>query len=669
MDGATDMQGDVMAGRMGWWLGLALAVGIAAPALATGTIRVGSLTLQRCNADFDGYCGSIRRPLDATGAIAGATQIGFEWYPRERRGKPALGTVLTVEGGPGYASTDSREGYVRLFTPLRDRRDILIVDLRGTGTSGAIDCKGLQTTPDFTPANLAACGRQLGRRAQLYGSAAAADDVAAVLDALGLAKVDYYGDSYGTFLGQVLAVRHPRRLRTLTLDSAYPVTQTSPWFESEWDTAVRGFALVCSRSPSCKALGGGTSARLERLLDRLRRQPITGRAPNGDGFISKVTAEPGVLLLMMLRAGNGPTAYRDLDAAARALFERGDELPLLRLVAETINSNTVGGGDPAAFSVGLYTAVVCSDYPLLFDLAAPRAARASQLAAGIARKRQQEPAVFAPFTIGEFLASPFNFARVDLCLDWPRPNDAHPQGRPVPPGAVFPSVPTLVLSGDIDTVTSPVEGRRTADQFPNATQVLVHNVTHITAIGDNGYFVAPKGADLTACTSRIIWRFIERGAMGDTSCAAGIRPIRTVPAFAVRAAEVAPLTPLAGNRAGPAARRLAAAAVETAGDVIARYFANYTGAGAGLRGGRFGFDQFADGYLFTLRGVRWAEDLAVSGRLRWNQTTGEVTARLELAGAGAGSLELSWNDRVTDALVTVVGAVNGERVRGERLAP
>ncbi len=635
---------------------------------ATQTIRVGSAVLTHCDDDFDGYCGSLRRPLDATGAIPGAVDIGFLWFPHTGAG-PALGTILTVEGGPGYASTDSREGYVRLFTPLRDRRDILIVDLRGTGTSGAIDCPRLQNTPDFAPANLAACGRQLGRRAQLYGTAAAADDVAAVLTALGLRQVDLYGDSYGTFFGQVFAVRHPDRLRTLTLDSAYPVTQTSPWFETEWETAVRGFALVCSRSPSCRQLGGSSSARIERLLERLRRQPVSGRAPDGDGTFRRVTADPGQLLLMMLRAGNGPTTYRDLDAAARALFERDDRLPLLRLVAESINSNTVGGGDPAAFSVGLYTAVVCSDYPLLFDLGAGPSRRRAQLAAGIARERRVAPDVFAPFTLDEYLASPFNFARVDLCLDWPRPNDAHPQGQPVPPGAVFPRVPTLVLSGDIDTVTSPEEGRRTAAQFPDATQVLVHNVTHITAIGDNGYFVAPQGADIGACASRIIWRFVETGAVGDTACAARVRPIRTVPAFATRAAQVAPVTPLPGNRAGPAARRIAAAAAETAGDVIARYFANYSGAGAGLRGGRFSFFQFADGYRFTFERVRWTEDLAVSGRLRWNQTTGAISAWLQLAGAGSGSLHLTWNDRETDAVLRVTGTVDGERIRAERLAP
>ena len=59
----------------------------------------------------------------------------------------------------------------------------------------------------------------------------------------------------------------------------------------------------------------------------------------------------------------------------------------------------------------------------------------------------------------------------------------------------------------------------------------------------------------------------------------------------------------------------------------------------------------------------------MSGRLRWNQTTGEVSARLELVGAGSGHLELSWNDREIDAVATVTGSVNGERLRAERLAP
>ena len=42
--------------------------------------------------------------------------------------------------------------------------------------------------------------------------------------ALGLGKVFFYGDSYGTLFGQAYAVRYPGSLRGLVLDSAYPAT-------------------------------------------------------------------------------------------------------------------------------------------------------------------------------------------------------------------------------------------------------------------------------------------------------------------------------------------------------------------------------------------------------------------------------------------------------------
>ena len=60
--------------------------------------------------------------------------------------------ILPQEGGPGYSSTGTRDAYLNIFEPLRDRRDILIVDKRGTGTSGAIDCPEIQTGDPNDPA-------------------------------------------------------------------------------------------------------------------------------------------------------------------------------------------------------------------------------------------------------------------------------------------------------------------------------------------------------------------------------------------------------------------------------------------------------------------------------------------------------------------------------------
>ncbi|WP_026869090.1 alpha/beta fold hydrolase [Inquilinus limosus] len=664
-----------MRGSMFGAVALLAAIG-AAPAVAqeqapapAATIQVGSLTLTACQPDFGGFCGRITRPLDPAGALPGTVTIGFEYYPRRDIDQPAEGVILAQEGGPGYSSTGTREGYLRLFEPLRDRRDTLLIDKRGTGLSDPIQCQALQEAGEFVPAAIAACGKQLGPAAWMYGTALAADDVAAVLDALQIGKVDFYGDSYGTWFGQIFAQRHPDRLRTLVLDSAYPTIGLSPWFETEWATARDGFELVCRRSPSCRALGGRSIERIERLLAALRASPSKAEAPDGDGNTVGIAVDAPTLFLTMNSAGGSPTFYRELDAAARAFLDGQDPAPLHRLMAEASSWNTPGS-DASAFSTALYAAVVCSDYPRLFRAEASRSERRRQLARATAQKTATDREVYTPFTIAEIDGSPHKWERRDLCLDWPAPPKGVVPGTAADPGEPFPNVPTLVLSGDIDSITSPIEGLETARLFPDATYVPVRNLTHITAITDQAIFVPPKGADATGCVAPIVLTFVRSGGdAGDTSCTQRIRPIRTVPAFAIKAADVAPAKADAGNAATEADLRIASAAAETAGDVLARYFVNSTGGGVGLRGGTFGFEAFDEGYAFILDQLRWVEDLAVSGTVRWNQATGDIAAELTLAGAATGTLALAWNDRDTDAMARITGTIEGRTVAAERLAP
>ncbi len=85
-------------------------------------------------------------------------------------------------------------------------------------------------------------------------------------------------------------------------------------------------------------------------------------------------------------------------------------------------------------------------------------------------------------------------------------------------------MPTLVLSGDLDSVTSVVDAQEVTDQFPNAVHVIVPNLPHVVA-----------GGDLIGCTSSIVLRFEQELAPGDTSCTKNVRAARTVPQFARRA--------------------------------------------------------------------------------------------------------------------------------------
>ena len=58
--------------------------------------------------------------------------------------EPALEPIVGAEGGPGYPSIDSAESYLFMLGGLHRRHDLIVMDNRGTGRSGAINCKRLQ---------------------------------------------------------------------------------------------------------------------------------------------------------------------------------------------------------------------------------------------------------------------------------------------------------------------------------------------------------------------------------------------------------------------------------------------------------------------------------------------------------------------------------------------
>ena len=130
--------------------------------------------------------------------------------------------------------------------------------------------------------------------------------------------------------------------------------------------------------------------------------------------------------------------------------------------------------DVVAYSEGLDAATSCHDYPQLYDMSKPPAVRKLEYAAAVRAEGRTDPGVYAPFTIAEYLAS--DWEEQDWCLTWPVPSSAHPAGPPAPPTGHYPSVPVMVLSSELDSITTPAEGRLVVAEFPDARQVLWTNV-------------------------------------------------------------------------------------------------------------------------------------------------------------------------------------------------
>ena len=206
-----------------------------------------------------------------------------------------------------------------MYGPLLARRNMLLVDQRGTGQTAPINCPSLEfLTSPCAPA-AAICARRLGNRADLYGSASAADDLAGVISAFGLGPVDLYGDSYGTFFAQVFAGRHSDQLRGVVLDSAYPTTGETAWYPTQTPAMTSSFEKVCARTPPCAALGGPTTPELlSQVLDQVRRKPYEGTGFDAEGVRRHVVVDGKALVSVAFGATYGPAWYRELGGALRS---------------------------------------------------------------------------------------------------------------------------------------------------------------------------------------------------------------------------------------------------------------------------------------------------------------------------------------------------------------
>jgi pimeloyl-ACP methyl ester carboxylesterase len=636
------------------------------------SLRVGSMLLHRCETPAP-WCGTLDRPLDPDGRVAERIEVYFEFYPHTGAG-PARGTLVATEGGPGYPATESREEYLAFLAPLRATRDIVLMDNRGTGRSAPINCVPLQTDPAITEENVAACGRQLGERAALYSDALAADDLAALLDALALGPIDLYGDSAGTFFEQVFAARQGGHLRSLILDGAYPLgTASYAWYPNYAPAMRDKFNLACQRSAACNALPGSSLDRISRVLAALRSEPFAAQGPDGDGRPVHFTANATQLATVMFGSAPAYASIRELDAAARA-FSDGDKLPLLRLMAETQVS--VDSRDPtrspAQFSSGLAAVVMCHDAPQIYDMNMPPEARAARRDQLIAGRERSDPHLYAPFTFAEYRGMPLDYAFLDECARWPAAtrNPAGLAEQLAPANAA--DVPALVISGDLDNMTPVADGALAAARFRRGRQIIVPNGLHVNAL--------PHAR--SECPAKIARQFIATLQVPDPGCLQQIPEVRLLPGFARRLQGVAAATAMADNAANELQLRAAGAALLAVADIIDRLGSNASGRGVGLRGGDFSVqrpeplaasdhDTGDAAYRISLRNIRWTEDLAVSGQIDWPGRSGAASADLHLSGAEAvsGALQLHWSEGVAQALAIIQGQLGGNRVAAQAAAP
>jgi pimeloyl-ACP methyl ester carboxylesterase len=191
-------------------------------------------------------CGSLKVPLDHADPDGRQITLALSRVPHTA--KKYQGPLLVNPGGPGGSGL-TLAGYIAATLPkaVAAQYDVIGFDPRGVGKSKpALNCRPGHFNPvraDSVPvtaaierANLTrakafadACGRKYADLLPYIDTVSVVRDMDRIRQALGARKINYFGYSYGTYLGAVYGKLHPDRVRRFVLDSV--VDPTGVWHE------------------------------------------------------------------------------------------------------------------------------------------------------------------------------------------------------------------------------------------------------------------------------------------------------------------------------------------------------------------------------------------------------------------------------------------------------
>lgn len=415
-----------------------------------------ALRVQPCTVPaFPGQarCGTFEVWENRAAASGRRITLHFTVFPAAD-GAAAREAIVPLAGGPGQAASDLGLGIARQLRPSSRGRDVLVVDLRGTGGSNLLKCNLFQSTDvqtyltAFYPAEgVRRCAGEWAQKADVtqYTSVAAADDLEELRAALGYEWLDLYGLSYGTRQAQRFVGRHPEHVREIILHGALPNDSRYPLHVApDAQLAMDGVLGECEREPGCHAAFPRVRDELREVVQRLERAPVQAEVmqpPTGQLVRVTLTRDLfGEALRYMLYSSNTASLVPVMIHRAA----QGDFGP----VAEQAVSNRRGVVDEG--SHGIFLSITCNeDLPFFETAEGERLARNTFL--GGYRVRDQKAA----------------------CAAWP--HDDAPRSMLEP---VRWSGPVLLVTGEWDPVTPPWQARAVAQGLPNGRLFVIPSGGH-----------------------------------------------------------------------------------------------------------------------------------------------------------------------------------------------
>ena len=463
--------------------------------LACAAAQAAALPLQACRLvglDHDAQCGVLKRPLDP--GRPDGTQIDLHVVVIPALARQKLpDPIFFFAGGPGQSAVGLAGTIEHLTARLDARRDLVLIDQRGTGHSAPLNCdvptaeEALARALDRARAVAAldACRVALQKLPwgdlRFYTTTIAMADADAVRAALGADRVDLIGISYGTRAALEYLRAYPAHVRRVVIDGVAPPDMVLPDSDDvDADAALAALFRDCAAETACAKAHPSLAQTWQALLASLPKAvdfvgPVTGEARH-------VTMTREALRGLVRPALYSPTLGALLpyaiDRAAAGRYE-----PLMALATGDID-----------LSEGQHFSVICAED-------APRMSPVDRVAGDHDSQAMYRAA----------------------CANWPR-GDVPAAFYTIPRSAA----PVLLLSGGLDPVTPPRHAERVAKALgPLARSVVVanngHNVTAIACMRDAVFHFINAATDAEAQAA-------------DMGCAARMpRPLAFEPPLPARA--------------------------------------------------------------------------------------------------------------------------------------
>jgi pimeloyl-ACP methyl ester carboxylesterase len=458
-------------------------------------------------------CGYLIVPEDRTTPKGRTIQLMVARHRAqspEKRPDP----ILYLEGGPGDIAELEIDAIIK--ANFIRNRDIWVVSQRGTWSSNpALICAasnnfarellGLRFYSEATKrahlASTKACRDELTATCanlSAYNSTESVADLADLRKALGITEWNIYANSFGTYTAQTLMRDHPEGIRSVVLDSVLPTSYSIPvnWWNTRY--GFDNLFKACAAQPACNAAHPHLEQTFTGLVNKLEAEPLmpTIRDPN-TGKNIKVTIDGGALIDWLR---NQTYSVPALQAAPNTIegLAAGRRDSIVAIAKDRAGRAPPYHPGAPALSDGLAVGTTCrEDY-----LGTPQ-----ELATAGRQAFPGYPASVQREGIGGWA-----YVQEDCHDVWKLPRAPKSMHEPVTS-----DIPTLLISGTLDTLTSLDGAKSAASQLSRATIISIPGV---------GHTVSPS----SPCAQKVILSFYaDPKARPDTSCVAALKPSSFTP--------------------------------------------------------------------------------------------------------------------------------------------